>query len=235
VEYVRQSRIVFPKALYKARARIEQAVGKLKRFKRIALRCEKTAQNYGSFAYPTWCRPKIPVAIFRGIPENSIDFGIFLRRFVHLDLEIIQAYLRALWPIVKNEANIVLQYSDKTKAAVQRNRTFSENTPDTMGLCIGSWVHHPRRERDYFAAQFNHAFSKRCGARGVLIRCGNEVRDLSGDNACRPVGSAWRWSGEQLFKPVGDFRLVVEIAGTPMPSCLDELEENAICRAACRR
>jgi hypothetical protein len=29
--------------------RIEQAVGKLKRFKRIALRCEKTAQNYGSF------------------------------------------------------------------------------------------------------------------------------------------------------------------------------------------
>jgi transposase len=39
----------FPKALYKARARIEQAVGKLKRFKRIALRCEKTATNYGSF------------------------------------------------------------------------------------------------------------------------------------------------------------------------------------------
>ena len=39
----------FPKTLYKARARIEQAVGKLKRFERIALRCEKTAQNYGSF------------------------------------------------------------------------------------------------------------------------------------------------------------------------------------------
>ena len=39
----------FPKVLYKGRARIEQAVGKLKRFKRIALRCEKTARNYGSF------------------------------------------------------------------------------------------------------------------------------------------------------------------------------------------
>jgi len=38
----------FPKALYRGRARIEQAVGKLKRFKRVALRCEKTAQNYGS-------------------------------------------------------------------------------------------------------------------------------------------------------------------------------------------
>jgi transposase len=39
----------FPKALYKARARIEQAVGKLKRFKRVALRCEKTARNFMAF------------------------------------------------------------------------------------------------------------------------------------------------------------------------------------------
>jgi len=39
----------FPKILYRARARIEQAVGKLKRFKRVALRCEKTARNYASF------------------------------------------------------------------------------------------------------------------------------------------------------------------------------------------
>ena len=40
---------LLPKVLYKGRARIEQAAGKLKRFKRIALRCEKTARNYGSF------------------------------------------------------------------------------------------------------------------------------------------------------------------------------------------
>ena len=43
----------FPKALYRARARIEQLVGKLigklKRFKRIALRCEKTNGNFASF------------------------------------------------------------------------------------------------------------------------------------------------------------------------------------------
>jgi transposase len=38
----------FPRKLYRGRARIEQTVGKLKRFKRLALRCEKTAQNYGS-------------------------------------------------------------------------------------------------------------------------------------------------------------------------------------------
>lgn len=38
----------FPKLLYKGRARIEQAMGKLKRFKRVALRCEKTAENYSA-------------------------------------------------------------------------------------------------------------------------------------------------------------------------------------------
>lgn len=36
----------FAKTLYKARARIEQGIGRLKRFKRVALRCEKTAQNF---------------------------------------------------------------------------------------------------------------------------------------------------------------------------------------------
>lgn len=39
----------FAKELYKGRARIEQLIGKLKRFKRVAMRCEKTARNYGSF------------------------------------------------------------------------------------------------------------------------------------------------------------------------------------------
>jgi transposase len=39
----------FAKILYKGRARIEQDVGKIKRFKRIALRCEKTKRNFASF------------------------------------------------------------------------------------------------------------------------------------------------------------------------------------------
>jgi transposase len=42
----------FPKTLYKARARIEQAVSKLKRFTRIALRREKTARNFASLTAP---------------------------------------------------------------------------------------------------------------------------------------------------------------------------------------
>ena len=38
----------FARTLYKARARIEQGVGRLKRFKRVALRCEKTERNFRS-------------------------------------------------------------------------------------------------------------------------------------------------------------------------------------------
>jgi hypothetical protein len=38
----------FAKILYKARARIEQGIGVVKRFKRVSLRCEKTARNYRS-------------------------------------------------------------------------------------------------------------------------------------------------------------------------------------------
>ena len=40
----------FPKKLYKLRARIEQTIGKLKRFKRIALRCEKTDTSFTALA-----------------------------------------------------------------------------------------------------------------------------------------------------------------------------------------
>ena len=38
----------FPKQLYKLRARVEQTIGKLKRFKRVAMRCEKTAISYSA-------------------------------------------------------------------------------------------------------------------------------------------------------------------------------------------
>jgi transposase len=41
----------FPKRLYKLRARIEQTIGKLKRFKRVAMRCEKTDISY---SYQPW-------------------------------------------------------------------------------------------------------------------------------------------------------------------------------------
>jgi transposase len=38
----------FPKKLYQLRARVEQLIGRAKRFKRLAMRCEKTARNYSA-------------------------------------------------------------------------------------------------------------------------------------------------------------------------------------------
>ena len=40
---------IFPKMLYTARAWVEQFIDKLKRFRRVAMQCEKTARNYDSF------------------------------------------------------------------------------------------------------------------------------------------------------------------------------------------
>jgi len=39
----------FPKRPYRLRARVEPFIGKLKRFKRVAMRCEKTATNFAAF------------------------------------------------------------------------------------------------------------------------------------------------------------------------------------------
>jgi transposase len=47
-ENSRQRGRFFPKRLYKLRARIEQTIGKLKRFKRVAMRCEKTDTSYSA-------------------------------------------------------------------------------------------------------------------------------------------------------------------------------------------
>jgi transposase len=48
-ENSRQRSRFFPKRLYRLRARIEQTIGKLKRFKRVAMRCDKTSISYAAF------------------------------------------------------------------------------------------------------------------------------------------------------------------------------------------
>jgi hypothetical protein len=54
----------FPKRLYRLRARIEQSIGKVKRFKRVTLRCDKTAASYSAFV--------------------SFAFGLILVKSVHM-------------------------------------------------------------------------------------------------------------------------------------------------------
>jgi cyclopropane fatty-acyl-phospholipid synthase-like methyltransferase len=69
---------------------------------------------------------------FPGIKEHSIDYLFSFGAFVHLDAPLIEAYLMNMKPILKPGANVVIQYSDKTKIMAQLNNGFSENTPEKM-------------------------------------------------------------------------------------------------------
>ena len=69
---------------------------------------------------------------FPGIEAASVDYVFTFGTFVHLDLDLIEAYLRAIRTIVTPQANVVLQYADKTKIMGRLNDGFSETTPATM-------------------------------------------------------------------------------------------------------
>ena len=69
---------------------------------------------------------------FPGIEEGSIDYLFSFGAFVHLDKHLIEAYLENMKSLAKAGANIVIQYSDKTKIMAQLNEGFSDNTPAEM-------------------------------------------------------------------------------------------------------
>ena len=69
---------------------------------------------------------------FPNIQDGSIDFLFSFGTFVHLDVDIISRYLRNIKPLLKNESNVVIHYSDKTKPLGKNNKGFSENDPDKM-------------------------------------------------------------------------------------------------------
>ena len=69
---------------------------------------------------------------FPGLDPHSIDYVYSFGTFVHLDFNLIEAYLESIKTIVKRGANIVIQYSDKTKIMAQINSGFSDNTPARM-------------------------------------------------------------------------------------------------------
>ncbi|MEE9213015.1 MAG: class I SAM-dependent methyltransferase, partial [Phycisphaeraceae bacterium] len=69
---------------------------------------------------------------FPGIEEGTIDYLLSFDAFVHLDIHLIEAYLKNIRSIVKPGANIVIHYADKTKVFAQGKDGFSDNTPDKM-------------------------------------------------------------------------------------------------------
>jgi phospholipid N-methyltransferase len=75
---------------------------------------------------------------FPGVPDASIDFVFSFGTFVHLDLRLIESYLHNLGRILRPSANVVIQYSDKTKIIARENPNFSENTPEQMRQAVGA-------------------------------------------------------------------------------------------------
>ena len=69
---------------------------------------------------------------FPGVKDDSIDYLSSFGTFVHLETNLIEAYLANMKPILKQGANVIIQYSDKTKIMAQAKRGFSENTPEKM-------------------------------------------------------------------------------------------------------
>ena len=69
---------------------------------------------------------------FPDVPEESVDFVFSFGCFVHLDTNLIDAYLKNIRHILKQGANAVIHYSDQTKVMAQINLGFSDNTPERM-------------------------------------------------------------------------------------------------------
>ena len=56
--------------------------------------------------------------------------------FVHLDTPIIESYLDNIKTIIRPGADVIIQYSDKTKEWARKNLTFSDNDPTRMCAMI---------------------------------------------------------------------------------------------------
>ena len=70
---------------------------------------------------------------FPDVPPACADYVFSFGVFVHLDPPLIESYLANLHEVVKPAANLVIQYSDKTKVMAQRlGGGFSENDPIRM-------------------------------------------------------------------------------------------------------
>lgn len=67
-----------------------------------------------------------------GIPNKTVDFAFSFGTFVHLDVDIIREFLENLKSVLKDESNVVIQYSEKKKPEAAKNPGFSNNTAEVM-------------------------------------------------------------------------------------------------------
>lgn len=73
---------------------------------------------------------------FPGVPDRSVDFLFSFGTFVHLDADVIGAYLENMHRILKPDASAVLHYSDKTKVMARETPSFSDNDPQRMRALV---------------------------------------------------------------------------------------------------
>ena len=66
------------------------------------------------------------------VPERHVDFAFSFGVFVHLDLPVIEGYLRSLRPVLREGGHLVVQFSDKRKPGAASNPDFSDNDPERM-------------------------------------------------------------------------------------------------------
>ena len=76
---------------------------------------------------------------FPSIKNHSIDLIFSFGTFVHLDIDIIEEYLKNIKPLLKASSNVIIQYSDRTKPLGYKkivnsrdNRGFADNDPERM-------------------------------------------------------------------------------------------------------
>ena len=75
---------------------------------------------------------------FPGVEAESIDFLFSFGCFVHLDREIIAAYLDSIRHVLRRGGNAIIHYSDKSKIMAQINKSFSHNDPELMRSMVTS-------------------------------------------------------------------------------------------------
>ena len=69
---------------------------------------------------------------FPGVADGEIDFLMSFDVFVHLEPDLIEAYLNNMMRVLKRDAIVLIHYSDKTKIMAQINPGFAETTPEIM-------------------------------------------------------------------------------------------------------
>lgn len=79
---------------------------------------------------------------FPGIADQSVDFIFTFGVFVHLEVEVIDEYLKNMKRIIRPDGNIVIQYSDKRKPLAQQNPGFTNNSPEIMRRLAQKWGYH---------------------------------------------------------------------------------------------